>query len=116
MIPSYTPVTQTPKQSTPQKTFLPNSTPKFDHLVTFCVAELHEKAAIVRPLSNICKGWRITRLLRALHLGSHSHVMLGAGKRMRQRHKKIREEKSLLIILFPFFASALLQKRRLNYC
>lgn len=110
MIPSYPPVTQTPKQSTPQKTFLPNSSPKFDHLVTFCVAELHEKAAIVRPLSNICKGWRVTRLLRALHLGSHSHglVMLGAGKRMRQRHKKIREEKSLLIILFPFFTSALL--------
>lgn len=28
--------------------------------------------------------------------------MLGAGKRMRQRHKKIREQKSLLIILFSF--------------
>lgn len=105
MIPSYPPVTQTFKQSTSKKPSFPSSTPKLNHLVTFCVAELHEKAAIVRSLSDICKGWRVRRLLRALHLRSHNHglVMLGAGKRMRQRHKKIREEKSLLVILFASF-------------
>lgn len=61
----------------------------------------------MRPLSNICKGWTVTGLLKTLHLMSHDHrlVLLGAGRRKTQRCKKIRKKEKEIFFFSLLFSS-----------